>query len=348
MQIENERWLRVIFSVLALVFFTSCLEKEQASTQDEAEVSPTSGVEAQREDGRVAMVNGSVITLDDIDRDMRSIQERFARTGRYLSGPQLSEARKEVLKNLINRELLYQESQRRGIAVDEATVKEHMEKLERQFPDEAELKNLLEKMNLSKAEMSAQIKKGIAIHQFVEQEFVKNLVVSEEETEAYYNSNLELFNKPEMVQASHILIKLDPQADESQRAEAQKRIVEIQAKLEKGGDFEDLAREFSQGPTSANSGDLGYFGRGQMVKPFEEAAFALSPGEVSGIVETKFGFHLIKAGNKRPASTANYKDVKEKIEKYLKQKKAGEEISLYTEKLEKKADLVVFMPEYLE
>lgn len=95
MQIENERWLRVIFSVLALVFFTSCLEKEQASTQDEAEVSPTSGVEAQREDGRVAMVNGSVITLDDIDRDMRSIQERFARTGRYLSGPQLSEARKE-------------------------------------------------------------------------------------------------------------------------------------------------------------------------------------------------------------------------------------------------------------
>ena len=350
MQTEHGKWLWVAVSVLAFVSFSSCLEKEQPSTEYESAVATGPGEEVKKQPSggsRVAVVNGSVITREDIDRDMGNIRERFARMGKSLTGSQLSDARKEVLENLINRELLYQESQKRGIRVDEATVKEHMEKLAKQFPNEAEFKTLLKKMNLSEAGMAAQIKQGLAIHQFIDDEFVNKAVVSEEDIKTYFNSHQELFNKPEMVQASHILIKVDPQADDPKRAEARKKLIEVRKELEQGADFTDLAKKFSQCPSSAKGGDLGYFKRGQMVKPFEEVAFALEPGEVSDIVETGFGFHLIKAGNKKPAITATYEEVKDKIERYLKQKKAEEEIGQYAEKLKEKAEVEVFPPEDL-
>ena len=105
--------------------------------------------------------------------------------------------------------------------------------------------------------------------------------------------------KPEQVKASHILVKVDAGADEAKKAEARKKIQEIQQKVKAGGDFEALATENSDCPSKAKGGDLGFFERGQMVKPFEEAAFALKPGEVSGIVETQFGYHIIKVQEKK-------------------------------------------------
>jgi peptidyl-prolyl cis-trans isomerase C len=145
------------------------------------------------------------------------------------------------------------------------------------------------------------------------------------------------------VQASHILIKVDPQADESQRAEARKKIEEIKKKLGKGGDFAALAKEFSQCPSGSKGGDLGYFRRGQMVKAFEEAAFALKRGEVSDLIETKFGYHLIKAIDKKPETTIAFEEIKSKLGRYLKQNKVQEEVRQYVEKLKEKVKVERFL-----
>jgi peptidyl-prolyl cis-trans isomerase C len=107
--------------------------------------------------------------------------------------------------------------------------------------------------------------------------------------------------------------------------------------LQKGEDFASLAKEFSQCPSNAKGGDLGYFQRGQMVPPFEQVAFALKPGAVSDIVETKFGYHLIKVIDKKAETTIPYKDVKEKLEQNLKREKIQKEVTLYVEKLKEKA-----------
>ena len=152
-----------------------------------------------------------------------------------------------------------------------------------------------------------------------------------------------MFKQPEQIKASHILIKVDAKADEAQKAEARKKIEEVQQKLKDGGDFAALAKEYSEGPSSAKGGDLGYFRRGQMVKPFEDAALALKPNEVSDIVETRFGYHLIIVYDTKPEQTLAYADVKDKISQRMKQEKIEKEAVQYVDKLKKDAKLEKFL-----
>ena len=304
--------------------------------------------EKQPSENRVAVVNGVVITQADFDREMSVVQHRLTSRGKPLSNPKLSEIRKEVLENLIDRELLYQESQKEKIQVDEAAVNKQLVTLKKRFPNEAEFKTALSKANLTEGTVKSQLKREMATQQLIEKEFGQKITVSDKETKAYYHNHLDSFKQPEQVHASHILIKVDPQADESQKAEARKKLEKVREELKKGEDFATLAKEFSQGPSSAKGGDLGYFSRGQMVKPFEDAAFALKPGEVSDIVETKFGYHLIKVTEKKPATTIAYADIKDRLQQYLKQEKVRKELSQYIEKLKEKAKVERFLTENKE
>ncbi|HIC92489.1 MAG TPA: peptidylprolyl isomerase [Syntrophaceae bacterium] len=307
--------------------------------------SPALAGEKQPPEDKVAVVNGSVITRADFDMEMSHVQRRLFSMGTPLSNSQLSEIKKEVLENLIDRELLYQESQKKGIKVDKAAINEQLMILKKRFASEAEFKNALSRMNLSEAAIKSQFKRRMAIQQLIDNQFAQKVTVSDKETKAYYDSHPDSFKQPEQVRARHILIKVDPQADESQKAKARKKLEKIQLKLQKGEDFAALAKEFSQGSTSAQGGDVGYFSRGQVVRPFEEAAFALRPGEVSDIVETRFGYHLIKVIDKRPQTTIAYEDIKDRLEEYLKQEKVQKEVSLYVEKLKEKAKVERFLTE---
>jgi peptidyl-prolyl cis-trans isomerase C len=326
---KQSRWFWVLVTVLAAVLLTS----------------PALAGEKQAPEDKVAVVNGSVITRADFDGEMTRVQQRALRMGKSLSDSQLSKIKKQVLENLINRELLYQESQKQGVTVDEAAIDEQVRKLKERFPSATEFKSALSKANLSEAALRSQFKRGMAIQQFIDKQFVQKITVSDEESRAYYDGKPDLFKQPEQVRASHILIKVDPQADESRKAEARKKLEMIQKRLRKGEDFAALAKEFSEGPSKGKGGDLGYFRRGQMVKAFEEAAFTLRPGEVSDIVETKFGYHLIKVIDKKPGKTMAYKDVKDRLGDYLKQEKVQKEVRLYVEKLKEKAKVERFPPD---
>ena len=291
---------------------------------------------------KVAVVNGSVITRTDFDAEMSRIHQQFRSMGQPLSDIRLSEIKKEVLENLIGRELLYQASREKEIKIDESVVNEQLAALKKRFPNEAEFNNALSKINLSEASMKSQLKRNAAIKELVDKEFAQKITISDKESKAHYASNPNLFKQPEQVQARHILIKIDSKADVSQKTEAHKKIENIQKRLQKGEDFAALAKEFSQCPSNAKGGDLGYFGRGQMVPPFEQAAFALKTGAISDIVETGFGYHLIKVMDKKSESTIPYKDIKERLEQRLKQEKIQKEITLYVEQLKEKAKVERF------
>ena len=294
---------------------------------------------------KAAVVNGSVITQADLKKEMAGAQRRLSGMGKPLDDSQLVEIKKKAIERLIERELLYQESQKKGIKVDEAAVNEQLETLKKRFPSDAELKNALTKMNMSEANVKSQFARGMAIQKFIDNELVQKITVSDKEIKTYYDSNPDFFRQSEQVRASHILIKVHPQAEESQKAEARKALEKIQLKLKEGDDFSALAKESSQCPSSAKGGDLSYFKRGQMAKPFEDAAFALKPGEVSDIVETRFGYHLIKVVDKKPKSMIPYQDVKDRLGQYLKQEKARKEVSLYVEKLKQEAKIERFLAE---
>jgi len=186
------------------------------------------------------------------------------------------------------------------------------------------------------------IRQDMAIQQFVEKKIAPKITIPAGEVRSYYDSHPDYFKRSEQIRASHILIKVAPQATPQQKEEARREIGKIQQRLKGGEDFGSLARQFSQGPSSVRDGDLGYFGRGRMVKPFEDAADALSPGEVSDIVETQFGYHLIKVVDKQPASIIAYEQASGQIEQFLKREKVRKEVLLVIEGLKRGAKIVRF------
>ncbi len=301
--------------------------------------------EKQPPEGKVAVVNGVEISQEDFDLEMRRVEARLRSSARPPGPSELGQVRKQVLDSLIARELLYQESQKKGIKVDSKTINEQFETMRKRFPSETEFKKALDSVNLSEATLKSQLERDQAVRALIDNQFAEKLTVSDEEVKTYYDSNMNSFKKPEQVKASHILIKAESQADESQKAGAHKKLEMIEGKLQKGEDFGTLAEEYSEGPSSAKGGDLGYFSRGQMVKPFEDAAFALQPGEVSGIVETRFGYHLIKVTDKTPETTLAYDEIKERLREYLKQEKRRREMGSYVENLRSRAKVEVFPKE---
>jgi peptidyl-prolyl cis-trans isomerase C len=299
--------------------------------------------ETQPPTDKAAVVNGTVITQAELDSQMKIVMDRLRASGRLPDVSQLDQIRSQVLENLIARELLYQESQKKGIKISEEELNEQLIKLKAQFPNEAEFNNALNRMNLTEASIKEKLKRDLSLKKLIEDEVAPKVTVSDSDIRAFYENNPETFKQPERVKASHILIKVDPKADASQKAEAQKKIDLVKEKLQKGEDFGALAKEYSEGPTGPKGGDLGYFTRGQMVKPFEEAAFAMKPGEVSGMVETRFGYHLIKVTDKTPEGTMPYDDVKERLGEFLKQQKIQEEVNVYVKRLEEKAKIERFV-----
>jgi peptidyl-prolyl cis-trans isomerase C len=306
-------------------------------------VMPALAEETQPSEDKVALVNGSVVSRATFDREMSGVRQRFSSMGKPIPPSQLPELEKRVLDNLINIELLYQQSQKVGTKVDDAEVNIQFEALKKRFSTEAEFKNAIKKMNLNETVMKSQIRRGIAIQRFLDKKTLGKVEVSEEEIKAYYDSHTNLFKKPEQIRASHILIKVEPGTDEKNKAKALKKIEKIRQRLVKGEDFGVLAKEFSQCPSSAKGGDLNYFGRRQMAKPFEDAAFALKVGELSDVVETRFGYHLIKLTDKKPASTNSYEDMKDQIRKNLMGEKIRLEVSNYVQELKKAANIEIFL-----
>ena len=327
MQIKRFRWFLVLLTAMSLAYIAM----------------PAFAIEKHISDGKVAVINGAVITQGDFDKEMIRIQGQFAGTGRSLNESQLPDIKKRVLETLINRELLYQESQKKGFKVEDKEVNEQFDVLKKRFPSEDEFKTALLKMKTSEAALKSQLRKGMGIQQFLDKEFVQKVKVPEEEVKDFYKKQPDLFKEPEKVKASHILIKFDSQADKSAKDQAKIKIEEIQKKLKGSEDFAVLAKEFSEGPSNVKGGDLGYFKRGQMVQPFEDAAFKLEPGVVSDIVETRFGYHLIKVVDKKPESVVSYENAKDKIVNYLKKEKTEKELKRYIEELRQKAIIEKFL-----
>jgi len=301
------------------------------------------GEEKSSSEKKVALVNGSELIQADLDREIFRIKQQLVRMGKPANESQLPKIKKDALENIIDHELLYQKSQKEAIKVEEAEVNKQLDTIKKQFPGENKFKEEMKKLNLTESALISKIKRGIFVQKFINNHFAKTITISPEETKAYYDKFPPLFKQPEQVKASHILIKVDQKADKLAKSKARKKIEEINNKLRKGEDFAALAIEHSQCPSSAKGGDLNYFKKGQMVKPFEKAAFALKLGEVSDIVETKFGYHLIKVTDKKAETTINYEEVKDKIGNFLKQSKLRKETKNYLSKLKEKVKIERFL-----
>ena len=246
---------RIIIALLAATFVMGCNQE----TEVKKEAKSTKG---SVETKILAKVGNVTITEADIKGELDSIPEQ------YKSYYESADGQKKLLDSMVERKLFLMEAKK--------------EKLEN---------NANYKKEIKKA------KEYILAKTYIDESIFKNVTISDEELKAEYEKKKDqLFKVKEEVKASHILIKTDVNMKPKEKAAAKAKAEEILAKaLEEGADFAALAKEFSEGPSNKTGGDLGYFGKGQMVKEFEEAAFAAEVGTViKEIVETQFGYHIIK------------------------------------------------------
>lgn len=353
----TRRWMKGAVGLLVLVLLSAfevsvCTaagekegkkEKAPATAGAEVKKEKTTMANAGARREKVATVNGTVITRGEYDSEMNRFERQMALSGKTPNPAEASEMQKRVLDGLVDRELLKQESKKQGISVDDAEVNQQVASLRQKFSGEKEFTETLTKMNLTEAELKAQLKQDLTIRKLIDQQVAAKVTITPEEAKAFYSSHPELFKAPESVRASHILIKVEPNASAEDKAKARERITAIQQRAKKGEDFAALAKEASECPSGANGGDLNYFQRGQMVGPFEEAAFSLKPGTMSDIVETPFGYHLIKVADKKEASTISYDEIKGKLDDYLKQQKVNEQLVQYIGQLKAGAKIETFM-----
>lgn len=286
-----------------------------------------------------AQVNGHTITYQELNTEFRARTRRSFET--VETNPQWQRIRKQILERMIDEQLLDEEAARQKISVSPEEVDQRLKTLEARFPSPKAFKEELSRRGITAAQLKTNIREGLMRHQLLKKEVLDKIAVSPEELESFYQAHKDKYTQEEAVHARHILIKVAPDASPEDDRKAKEKARAVLAKAKKGEDFAQLAKENSEGPTKDRGGDLGYFGRGQMVKPFEDAAFSLKAGEIRGPVRTKFGYHIVKVEDRKEAKQLTYKEVQGQVKEDLMTDKANARYEEYVDQLRKKAKITV-------
>lgn len=273
--------------------------------------------------GIAATVGGQEISQRKLQNAIdHYLQQQGTNVGAIRDPDRFKTIREKILDVLIGQELLWQAAHKDNIIADDDAVNQALRQYQAQFDNEVSFDIKLQEGGYNKTTFRENLKHQLSAQKWIEEFVLKDVSVSDAEVHAFYLENKQQFTEPETIRARHILIKVEPGASNEARENALELLKGIKQEIDSGAELTSLAREKSQGPSAANGGDLGYFGRGQMVAPFENAAFALAPGEVSGIVETRFGFHLIQLVDRKSPAQTTAKDHAEEIRIYLWQRKS--------------------------
>lgn len=335
--IHSTGWLLKGFLVAALVSCGTIGVAAEPAAKKEG-IAATSQSALSPYQGAVARVNGSAIDAVELRRAKRVLLR-----GQTAPADQQAALDKQALEQLISAELLYQAAAKLEVKDLDKQIDAKVAMGKARFKDEQGFKKAINDLEMEEKDLREYTRRDLLISNFVETTFAAKTVVSDTETRAFYDKNLDKFTQEETVRASHILIGFDDKATADDKKKAREKAEKLKKELAGGADFATLAKGNSTCPSSQQGGDLGFFGKGQMVPAFEKAAFALKTGEVSDIVETQFGFHIIKLVEKKAAAKTEYGVVKTRIEEYLKGLKVNEAVQKYIEDAKKTAKIEVFL-----
>jgi len=274
-------------------------------------------------DGDVSVLIDKTIEITKADVDAMA-DAMFKAYEASIPSNQVAEAkqsiRQSVLKQLTIQALLKRECDKESIAV---TDEERDAFFTKMTGGKESVTNVAAQSNMSVEKFQALLSTNLRIEKLLESKIAKLPEPTEEDAKKKFTeiieSNPEAVKVPESVEAAHILVKVD---ETTKDEDAKKKIEDIRAKLVAGGDFAELAKTSSDCPSKDNGGNLGSFGRGQMVKEFEDAAFTQEIGAIGDVVKSQFGYHVVKVIAKKPASEVKFDDVKSEIMLSLKQQGA--------------------------
>jgi len=284
-------------------------------------------------------VNGAAITRTDLDRAVKVMMAQN-KVQQPVAPEILRQAQEAALEQLTSAELLYQEASKLEIEDLDQQVAARIAESRAKFASEQEFGKSLESVDMTLKDLKEYTRRDIVINKFIEKRFAAKSAVSETEARKFYDENLEkYFKKPESVRASHILVGSDDKSSREERRKAEKKAEALLKRVRAGEDFAAIAKSDSTCPSASQGGDLGNFGRGQMVPAFEKAAFALDVGQISDVVETQFGYHIVKLTGKQEMTTEKFDDVKAKIMDFVKREKTQKDLAEWLAELRKAASI---------
>ncbi len=315
------------------------------------EITVEADVPETKPDSTAVIVNGVKITEGEIDEMIAPQLVAMAKQSQNRP-PEFMEQMKKMLRQqamerMIVERLMDAKAKQANITVTDQEVMSQIGEIASKQSPPLSVEGFKEKMEgLGRDfdQIKQQVQKAMLYHKLTETEFSSGINITEDDAKTYYDENPNQYEQTERVKASHILIKTDttdPNADPNQaEVKARAKAEELLKQIKAGADFAELAKANSACPSSERGGDLGFFTRGQMVPPFEEAAFALEVGQVSDVVQTRFGYHIIKVVDHRDAETRTFEQSKDQIIQMLKQRKQRESAGQFIESIKAQADIV--------
>lgn len=321
----RSRALTIILAASLILAMGSCSKKGKgSSTADSLAAAAAVAVK----------VDGKNITVGDITRQQDMLLKQlqsFADSAQVAS--MMPNIKKQAVDNSINRILLEQAVAKLGITAPKEQVDARIDYYRKNFVSEEAFAADIAKQGLTLDKLRAEVEIGMKAEELFNRRTAGLQAPSDKDIRDFYNSNKDQFQQGERLRASHILLTVEKDAAPDVRAQKKKEAEEVLAELKKGADFADMARKHSGCPSKDKGGDLGFFERGSMVPEFEAVAFNLKDGEMSGIVETQFGYHIIKATEHAKATSVPFDQAKQNITQYLTEQKKQQAIAAYFDSL---------------
>ena len=257
----------------------------------------------------VAKVNGKEITEQEL-HEMAEAYKRQTQT------PELSEeTKKMILESIIDNRLLQEEAVARNIVVTDEILEQQMSHYYQQFGSEDNFAAMLAQQNIDLQEIKDNVRTDLTGQLTAQNEIEAKLEITDEDLTEFYEQNKSEIVTSEQFRASHILFKVEEE-------NAKEKAEQILKELKDGADFAVLAQKHSTCPSGQNGGDLNFFGRGQMVPKFEQAVVAMNVGDISDLVETQFGYHIIKKTDEQPGKQLTFDEAKSQIKEVVSQQKS--------------------------
>ena len=293
--------------------------------------------------GPIATVNGVEISRSKMQAQVsHKINQQGMGSGGITQPGTYKTIQEEVLEQLIVQELLWQEAQRREFVVSGEDVEQQLQKMKSGFDSDMAFLFKIKEGGFTEATYRDDIRQQRSAQRMLHEGIVPDIAISDEDVKKFYNENLDRLSSPEQVRARHILIIPKSDDDEGKRL-AHEKLAAVQKALEGGTSFALVAMEHSEGSSATGGGDLGFFERGQMVPAFETVAFALQPGEISDVVETRFGYHIIKVEEHHERQTVPVEEASDRIRDYLRQQRLRSEVETLLTQLREEGEVEIYL-----
>lgn len=282
-------------------------------------------------------VNDQPVYSWEVSLVIPQIQAAMASQGGRVEESELAQA---AMRQVVQTRLLAQEAKRRGLTADVSRVDDTLARIEEDAGGREQLQSALGQAGVSVEQLRSIISEADLVQVFIETVIEPGVGVTDEEVAAFYAANPTMFERPEQVHARHILVKVDAEAKLEERTAARAKVAAARQRVLDGEDFATVAREVSECPSAPAGGDLGFFGRQQVDAAFADAVFALEPNDVSGIVETIYGYHVIRLEERRPATMQSLSQAREPLTRMLRDRRAAEAVDRELQRLAEAATIV--------